>query len=374
MVDRPWPLGQAFEAMCADLHRSTVPTVCLGSDAPCGARRVSSAAFAREFVACSRPAIIKGMLAEWPAMQKWQRSDYLFASTASVTVALTPNGRADCITDATFVNGGATQRETLFVSACDVQMRVCDFRWRLHEALRARGPRQAKPFVVDTADHSARYVPPVPYIQLQNNSMPLEFAHLLGDITDSVSCFGSDIFGVPPEATNMWIGSSLSVSSMHQDWYENLYGVVRGTKRFTLVAPWEAPRLPKVRARSASFAYTLQEEKWRLSQSLNFPAAESSVLDDAGGPPPGWVDWIAVDLVDTPPLQWPVCTTNVRSVTVDVGPGDVLYLPAMWYHRVAQTESDDEGCVAAVNYWFDMNFEHPLADIQAMLRKAAFSV
>jgi jumonji domain-containing protein 7 len=177
------------------------------------------------------------------------------------------------------------------------------------------------------------------------------------------------------------------VTSMHQDWYENLYAVVRGTKRFTLVAPWEAPRLPKVRARAASFVYTQQQQQqqdeagsaWTLSACLDFPAPKASVLDgnaDAadGDPPPGWVDWIAVDLEDTPEAQWPPCTAAVRRVAVDVGPGDVLYLPAMWYHRVGQApaDGDRDGCVAAVNYWFDMNFENPLAALQAMLRKAAF--
>lgn len=32
---------------------------------------------------------------------------------------------------------------------------------------------------------------------------------------------------------------------------------------------------------------------------------------------------------------------------------DILYLPALWYHRVSQ-----KGPTVAVNYWHDMRFDH----------------
>lgn len=33
--------------------------------------------------------------------------------------------------------------------------------------------------------------------------------------------------------------------------------------------------------------------------------------------------------------------------------GETLYLPAMWYHRVTQTEE-----TVAINYWHNMSFDH----------------
>eukprot|EP00983_Pelagomonas_calceolata_P066709 1149168-Pelagomonas_calceolata.AAC.1 len=44
-----------------------------------------------------------------------------------------------------------------------------------------------------------------------------------------------------------------------------------------------------------------------------------------------------------------------------VGPGDLLYLPACWYHRVSQTCSQSaqgHDYVVAVNFWYDMAFSH----------------
>jgi jumonji domain-containing protein 7 len=34
--------------------------------------------------------------------------------------------------------------------------------------------------------------------------------------------------------------------------------------------------------------------------------------------------------------------------------GDMLYLPALWYHRVTQSEE-----TISVNYWYDFNFLSP---------------
>lgn len=43
-----------------------------------------------------------------------------------------------------------------------------------------------------------------------------------------------------PDATNLWIGTAKSKTSMHRDHYENLFTVIRGTKIFTLYSPNEA--------------------------------------------------------------------------------------------------------------------------------------
>lgn len=198
------------------------------------------------------------------------------------------------------------------MSASDAKCKLSEFPRMLQCALQRYGPVMKKPLAADVTEDCASC--PVPYVQLQNNSLPVEFEFLQGDITNSVSSFGTAVFGVPPEACNMWLGSSLSVLSMHQDWYENLYGVVRGTKLFTLVAPWEAPRLAKVRARSASYVHerTVASE-WKLSpffalDDANSDGAADGSTNDNEGPPAGFADWIDVDLDDTPAEEGqPLC-------------------------------------------------------------------
>lgn len=41
--------------------------------------------------------------------------------------------------------------------------------------------------------------------------------------------------GNKPDATNIWIGTEKSVSSLHKDPYENFYIVISGAKTFTLL-------------------------------------------------------------------------------------------------------------------------------------------
>jgi jumonji domain-containing protein 7 len=41
-------------------------------------------------------------------------------------------------------------------------------------------------------------------------------------------------------------------------------------------------------------------------------------------------------------------------LTLTVQPGELLYLPSMWYHKVKQADR-----TIAVNYWYDMSFTGP---------------
>jgi jumonji domain-containing protein 7 len=44
-----------------------------------------------------------------------------------------------------------------------------------------------------------------------------------------------------------------------------------------------------------------------------------------------------------------------RPLRATLNQGDMLYLPALWYHKVSQSCSE-EGICCAVNYWYDMDF------------------
>jgi jumonji domain-containing protein 7 len=63
---------------------------------------------------------------------------------------------------------------------------------------------------------------PCPF-QHQNSSLTVEYPALVEDIQPGLP-WAEDVFGGPPEATNLWIGDERSVTSFHKDHYENLYG------------------------------------------------------------------------------------------------------------------------------------------------------
>lgn len=275
----------------ADFWRpAAVPSRALGE--------VSAVQFLREHVALSQPLVFTDLPA-WPCLTRWS-DDYLLSLDAVVSVNLTPDGRADSV-------DGLGR----FVKPLEERMHFRDF-WRSFSS----------------AD--------VPYLSRQNDSLREEFPELVKDVPDAVP-LARDAFGNEPEAVNLWIGDDRSVSSCHSDPYENFYMVVRGEKKFTLFPPACAPFLHEQMVPAATYV----RNAGRLE----------AVLDGDGQ----GVPWIPFDVAEGEWDRFPRFAKYGRDlgVEVTVKAGEMLYLPAMWYHRVAQ-----HGLTIAVNYWHDMQIGH----------------
>ena len=209
----------------------------------------------------------------------------------------------------------------------------------------------------------------VSYAQAQDGSLK-EFEALAGDV-DAGLGWAAHIFGAPAEATNLWLGCSRSVTTMHKDHADNMwapthacswvrpspagsrpgarrYAVICGRKRFLVLPPGDAHRLHK---RTCPVArWTPGGEGWRLQ------------LQE----PPSSVSWCPMDR-DTfgPASRADEARRQAFPAMFDAGwppplqvllePGDMLYLPAMWHHQVEQLD-DCNGRVMAVNWWFDCQF------------------
>lgn len=193
--------------------------------------------------------------------------------------------------------------------------------------------------------------------------------------------FASAVYGVPPEAVNVWFGTAASASSLHKDHYENLMVVLRGTKVFTLIPPWENAWIEDDKVypvyRWARRAGSGPGPEARQSEDQHDPgqaqggvpvaASELHLVPEPGASTP----WITVD-----PTLPPTSGRNrsekryargqrthlVSPIRVVVRAGETLYLPAGWYHHVAQSEdvrSDPmEACAIGLNFWYDT----PLTD------------
>ena len=184
------------------------------------------------------------------------------------------------------------------------------------------------------------------YVQAQNNSLNTEFPALLKDV-DSELPWASTAFGCSPEAVNIWIGDHRSVTSFHRDHYENMYAVVAGTKRFTLLPPCERYRMHMMQVPAAVYR----------------PQHDGS-LDLELERPERLVSWCPIEVAQDDVTQAKQVEAYPRfhdpslpaPLTVQVHAGEILYLPSMWYHMVQQ-EDDDSGRVIAVNYWYDMQYD-----------------
>lgn len=169
----------------------------------------------------------------------------------------------------------------------------------------------------------------IPYVQKQCSSLSLEFSQISQDVEELE--WAKTAFGSPdgPDATNIWIGDSRATSSLHKDPYENIYCCISGQKTFTLIPPCDTP-----------FLY---RKLYPVAQYDNQMEIIESVEDQK-------VPWIELDPDNADMEKFPLFK-NATVLKAVLNPGDVLYLPSLWYHKVAQ--ADD---TIAVNFWYDMQF------------------
>ena len=115
-----------------------------------------------------------------------------------------------------------------------------------------------------------------------------------------------------------------AVTRLHYDHYDNLYVQLRGRKRFVLLAPLQAKGL--------------------YPFPMHHPLDQRSRVH---------VDAIPTDGATRQGL-YPRLDATV-GFEVDLGPGDVLFIPHHWWHHVETTVGDaaTDGLSLSLNLWFD---------------------
>lgn len=275
--------------------------------------------FLRECVHPNRPAVIKSAIEHWPARSLWS-NNYLRTKLAdtTVTVAVTPDGYADAVT-----YDPITHKE-YFVMPYEKKMQFNDFL----DVIEGKQPS-------DDAH----------YISLQNGSLLQEYKPLEKDV-DSEIGWCSEALGKSPDAVNFWFGDSKSVTSLHKDPYENCYAVVRGQKSFILYPPSEY--------------YCMHES---IYQNAVYEPNDRHKLELV--PLESTTPWIPVNSLTPDYIKYPRFR-RAMPITLTLEEGDMLYLPALWFHQVMQ--QGEEG-VIAINYWYDMDYSNMLYPTMAFYRK-----
>ncbi|KAN0032455.1 hypothetical protein ACTFIV_006351 [Dictyostelium citrinum] len=293
--------------------------------------------FYREYVSQNKPVIITGLLENWKAYKEWS-DDYLenVMKDVEVTVSITNDGLADAVKP---INPNDPTSEKVFCKPYEKKIKFQEY---------------IKHSKKTNIQEKLAY-----YIQYQNNSLNVEYEKLLNDIDESVIDFAKEAFGSNIDATNFWMGQDKSISSLHQDPYENMYCVVRGTKIFTLLPPIDYPFLYKSEFPSASFVNVGCDDNDENIQ------LEIQIDND----PKQNVPWIPVDPTETLEnnikLGYPLIE-RAHPITIRVEAGEVLYLPSLYFHRVAQESNKNFNDInnsknsslstIAINYWFDMKY------------------
>ncbi|GAA5892646.1 cupin-like domain-containing protein [Sporobolomyces salmoneus] len=289
------------------------------------------------FVAANRPVVIRrqGYRDRVAALKNW--TDRYLVETMEdrqVNISVDPTGNADSIVDG------------YFVEPANVKMSISALLSKLREE--------------DVVEEEAKGKP-VHYLQSQNGNLSStgEYAPLLPDVGPEGPSWAREAFGQSPDVANVWIGGNKSKTSIHKDPYENIYLVVRGSKEFILYPPSEA--------------YCMHEQTYPHA-SWSYDPTSATPFTLTPTQPRLSLPWIPIN-----PLLPPSAISEsyprhslARPMRVRLEKGDVLYLPAFWYHHVSQTtdhyrsEPDEEDmeqkgvrATIAVNWWFDVKFEGP---------------
>ena len=359
----------------------------------------TSARFLREAVCQYHPVLITGLIDDWPALQKWDK-DYLIGATGDrkLNINLTTDGHGDCVKDVCKVSHDkpldSPQVLPHFVYPAEHDMTMKEF-YELLESSKISSTN------CDTGKQ------PIPYLSQQNDNLRQNMPELLKDIQTTLplatEAFGSEasttaysldgdehsIVSGALEAVNLWIGDERSVSSLHKDHYENMYAVVSGQKTFTLLPPTDVaflapytkvypalryavrsttnvdaknttegidtitPEQPQYKyfdnAQDAASYYNSQSNASDVTAHNSVPQLELTNQ----GCPSETLEWISLDPEDLDvSTKYPLFHTHATPLRVTVLPGQMLYIPAMWYHRVSQ-----KCLTVSVNYWYDQKFD-----------------
>ncbi|KIW88465.1 uncharacterized protein Z519_11034 [Cladophialophora bantiana CBS 173.52] len=217
---------------------------------------------------------------------------------------------------------------------------------------------------------------PVYYLQSQNSNLHTSpLSRLLPSLPPTPPPFSAAVLGAP-EAVNLWIGNASSVTSTHRDPYENLYLVVKGRKRFVLFSPVEEVCLHAQRVRTGRWRWVFVDDDDGEKGKFEVVMDDDDDDDDDDGNDDNDNDnripWIPIDPLRPPPAtsqKFPYYR-HARPLSVTVSEGEILYLPAGWFHHVSQEcgfwkgheQGDNDDATAmvapciAVNYWFDMDY------------------
>lgn len=179
--------------------------------------------------------------------------------------------------------------------------------------------------------------------QVENDNLREEYSSLLADVPPDVP-FARIALEKEADAVNLWIGNERSVTSLHKDNYENLYVQVGGQKHFVLLPPIEMPcvneqAITKARYEPADAPLSDGKGAFVVKPDENGESVPVALWDP-----------------DEPEKRASEYSVLSQPLRVTLNEGDMLYLPAMWYHKVSQT-AGGEGFACAVNYWYDMDFD-----------------
>lgn len=130
------------------------------------------------------------------------------------------------------------------------------------------------------------------------------------------------------DLSGIWIGSKGCITPLHFDAWHGVLCQVRGRKRVTLFAPEDTDNMYPRKQEDGMNMHTSE----LVLEKLDLPGCPAAV-------PAGAID---ADYMNRYPLA-----KTITPYTVDLEPGDALYIPPFWWHHVASLDA----CISVPLRW-----------------------
>ena len=366
----------------------------------------SAIEFMREAVSSYEPVIIRGIIDHWPAVHNWNLEELCRRLRAVspdqndrlLKVNITPDGHGDCIKKV-ILPGCETASAEYFVYPAECFMSTSVFA----DMMLNRHEGNAVPYLSLQNDNLRQEMPEL--MSDIESSIPIATEAFGFDAPEAINLWigdersvsslhkdhfenmyaviaGEKIFTLLPPTDVVFLKEAEHPTLRYAFNPESkaVLTPVSPEGRTSSSAPAPAPastraRLPDGGERNEEPEnHTIEAEKddgeeattasaGTNSQGIPLPVIDRRVsVDDmvltADGVPVERLSWITTDPEVNPEdivYDPSVPSTHyalAHPLRVKVRAGEVLYIPAMWYHRVSQTQ-----LTIAVNYWYDQRFD-----------------
>eukprot|EP00127_Corallochytrium_limacisporum_P005332 Clim_evm8s203 gene=Clim_evmTU8s203 len=305
--------------------------------------------FVERFVLSYRPVIIKGAAKEWTAMSKWTKNYFAeHLGSREMMVKASPDGifegpeplhmwndaGEDALKIPDYVREQLSVDDLVIVRPADHRISVSDF-------LNHRDPSVS--------------------FYLEYTGLKEAFPELLDDVGD----FGLLDKNFNVTMTNLWFANGPTVGKMHFDAYENLLTQVTGTKLVHLIDAWHNEELYEGHVREAKVRLTRDAKSGQYMFHRDIlPQNTAMVMTPAD-----------MTKSEEASRRFPLFEKALeRMITCKIEAGDVLYVPAFYWHEIESSPNQD-GINLAVNKWYDPVWEkeYPCASCEPYLGRAARS-
>lgn len=178
-------------------------------------------------------------------------------------------------------------------------------------------------------------------MNIENDNLRGEYSSLYRDVEENVA-WARIALRQQPDAVNLWIGNSRSITSLHRDNYENVYCQIVGRKHFVLLPPVETACINEKTLTAATYTgkastVSVSERRRDHDRAIALTCSNTKGVDAC-------YEGDLQVVPDIPNEEVPCATWDPddpirhcsrfshlsKPLRVDLSPGDMLYLPALW--------------------------------------------